>query len=129
MFDEMTGETDAVRPPYARVAEWIERAGLDLDRLPFTGEIVEALALNADGGIHRGRLHNISPKRGEGFFDILAGDVDRPAFEDLRLGIVRRGRLAQPDDRAIGLIQSLQEAGEAGCGAEQQHQPAGGHGV
>jgi len=32
MFDEMTGETDDVRPPYARVAEWIERTGLDLLR-------------------------------------------------------------------------------------------------
>ena len=29
MFDEMSLEGDATRPPYARIRDWIDRAGLD----------------------------------------------------------------------------------------------------
>lgn len=32
MFDEMTGAEGGVRPPCARIAEWINRSGLDLLR-------------------------------------------------------------------------------------------------
>ena len=108
-------------------------ARTELDRLPRSCPRVRPATIYLDGAHGRRHLADVAAQRldcgaqlrfGDGGETIRIGDA-----VDGAVGIVRRGRGAEPDGGEVLLVETHEEGEQAGGAAEPHHEEASGHGV
>ena len=118
--------------PHVRDLEPIHVHGprRDRDVRTRTDQLVRPLTVDLDRRDLRRHLQDVSAQRLRRPVDLLAGDRARVgARADLSLGVVGRGRLAEPDRRVVALVGQREVAEQPGRTPEAEQQDAGGHRV
>ena len=103
--------------------------GLPFHLFALPGKIAELPAVDLQGGIHGGNLHDLSPEFRKNIQNILLCKPHRPLFQHRAGNVLSIGSAPEAEGCLIGLLRMLEKLHSPGGPAHKHRQNAGSHGI